>query len=250
MEKLFRKKWKKYNLLIESVKLQPHIPKTQIFSYGNYLDFLTEFTSVYLKPNDGRRGRGIIKVTSLGANYYEIHHENEKIQKLGIVRSYNHVKKIIGEEAYLVQQPVNLAKIGERIMEFRVITQRESILLPWEVTGMVVKVGGEGFIVSNTDRSNGNILTVEDAFKTPIFQNYSPEELKDEIEKVVLQAAVKLTREFEKKRIYGFDVGVDNDGKVWIIEANNDPMMSHFRKLDDKSMLKRIKKIKQNKKKI
>ncbi|WP_078594860.1 YheC/YheD family protein [Evansella clarkii] len=247
MDKVFNKKWKRYNLMIESPKVKPHVLKTQIFTYGNYLDFLSDFGAVFLKPNDGRRGRGIIKVVSTGMNYYDIYHEEKKVRNLGIVRTYNYVKELIGDEFYLVQQPVELPLIGNRIMEFRVITQRKSYVLPWEVTGMAVKVGGEGYIVSNTARSGGDILTVEEGVAASNLTIPDLEKLKENIEEVAVNAAVKLTQEYEYKRIYGFDIAVDKNGKIWIIEANMNPMLSHFKMLKDKSLYKKIKRIKKKK---
>jgi hypothetical protein len=132
-------------------------------------------------------------------------------------------------------------------MEFRVITQRKSYILPWEVTGMAVKVGGEGYIVSNTERSGGDILTVEEGVAASNLPVTDVKKLKEDIEEVAVNAAVKLTQEYEHKRIYGFDIGVDKDGKIWIIEANMNPMLSHFKMLKDKSQYKKIKRIKRKK---
>jgi D-alanine-D-alanine ligase-like ATP-grasp enzyme len=35
-------------------------------------------------------------------------------------------------------------------------------------------------------------------------------------------------------------MGLDQNGHIWIIEANRSPMMSHFRKIKDKTMYHRI----------
>jgi D-alanine-D-alanine ligase-like ATP-grasp enzyme len=63
-----------------------------------------------------------------------------------------------------------------------------------------------------------------------------------EISRVALLTAQKLSgsKYYKNQLIYGFDMGLDRNGRVWVIEANLKPMLSHFRKLADKSMYRRI----------
>jgi hypothetical protein len=45
---------------------------------------------------------------------------------------------------------------------------------------------------------------------------------------------------FAQRLIYGMDMALDQNGRIWIIEANLFPSRSHFRLLADKTMFQRI----------
>ncbi len=56
-----------------------------------------------------------------------------------------------------------------------------------------------------------------------------------EIEQVSLLIAQQLAKSYTKKRVFGIDLGIDQEGKVWIIEANLTPAVSIFKSLQDGS---------------
>ncbi len=49
--------------------------------------------------------------------------------------------------------------------------------------------------------------------------------------------------DYKVSRKIGIDVGVDAEGKLWMIEANTGPGWTLFEKLEDRSMYNRIKAI-------
>ena len=49
-----------------------------------------------------------------------------------------------------------------------------------------------------------------------------------------------MKRLFPRDRIFGMDIGIDHKGRLWLIEANRFPAMSHFRKLGNKKIIRRI----------
>jgi glutathione synthase/RimK-type ligase-like ATP-grasp enzyme len=233
-------KWHRYNLMKESEVLASHLPKTQQLSKRNFLKFINQYGEVIVKPDDGRRGRGVFKVSPKGNGKYEVHIEDQKKMIRGIHETYDYVAKQIGSEAYIIQRRIPLAQIDGRIIDFRIIVQRRTANDPWKVTAKVVKVAGKGYIVTNNARSKGTILHVGEAIERSTLKDVSKKKLVSKIERIALRASKRLTRYFKKQRIYGFDIGVDNNGYIWIIEANLDPMLSHFRKLKDKTFYYRI----------
>ena len=84
-------------------------------------------------------------------------------------------------------------------------------------------------------------MPVVEAIKASNIHN--PEKLVSELERIAL-LAVKISDEFfQGHPIYGLDMGIDRNGHIWIIEVNLSPSLSHFFKLQDKTMYHKIKKL-------
>jgi hypothetical protein len=231
---------KKYKCMLRSKHLVPHIPETRWMSRSNLWAFAAKYGQAILKPLGGSRGVGVIQVSSLGDDRYEVHRENIRRILHGKERTYRYVREKTGSRKYIVQRRVPLATVDNRPFDIRVIVQRKKHSSTWKVTGIVAKVAGKGYIVTNNTRSKGTLLPVKTAFKTSCLKSLSTESLLDNIYKNAIRTAKSLRRIYPHHRIYGLDIGLDQSGHVWIIEANRKPLMSHFLKIKDKSMYRRI----------
>ncbi|MFC5468805.1 YheC/YheD family protein [Cohnella suwonensis] len=233
-------KYKKYKFMKKSRKLRRHLPDTKKMTKKTLMDFLKEYRDIILKPMGGKRGRGVIRVSEVNRDRYEIHYEYMKEIVEENERLYDAVNRYIGNRRYIVQRRIPLATIKGRPFDIRVIVQRISKLHPWKVTGKAVKVAGEGYIVTNIERSKGTVLPFRRAIRKSSLKNASSTVLGSKMNKVAIRAATRLSKLFKEKYIYGFDMGLSSRGRVWIIEANLSPMLSHFKKMDNKRMYRRI----------
>lgn len=241
-----RHKWMQYKFLRQYEKINRYLPETRKFSKSAFHDLLEKYGDIVVKPNDGRRGRGVYRVSRLNTSEYEIHHEDSKKTVDGKKAAYKYAKREVGSDKYIVQRRISLATVKNRPMDVRIIVQRKSGSDKWRVTGKAVKVAGEGYIVTNIARSGGTILPVKKALRKSSLKNRSRSSLMARIKKVAIRSAKKLDKLYPHHRIYGFDMGLDKNGRVWIIEVNRFPMMSHFRDLGDKDMYERIKRYKRS----
>ncbi|EGK07424.1 hypothetical protein HMPREF9374_3707 [Desmospora sp. 8437] len=241
---LRKDKWLRYLFMEKDNRLIPHLPETHLFTKKSLQEMIDKYGQVILKPAIGSRGFGVIHVSPLKNNRYQIHHENKKTKIQGIKKTYRKLKELTGSRRYMVQKRVQLAQIGSRPFDIRVIVQRKSSSDPWKVTGKMAKVAGKGYIVTNNERSNGSLMTVKRAIQKSSLKHLSLQHILSEIDQVALLSAESLTGRYPDHRIYGLDMGVDQQGQIWIIEANRSPMLSHFRKLKDQRMYRRILKYK------
>ncbi|MGD8189341.1 YheC/YheD family protein [Brevibacillus ginsengisoli] len=235
-----RTKMKKYKCMIGSKNLASHVPETRWMTKTNVFNLVTKYGQVILKPLGGSRGRGIIRVARLGDGHYQIHRENQKRILHGQDQMYSFLKRKTGGSTYLVQQRVPLATVQGRPFDIRVIVQRRSVSKEWNVTGIVTKVAGQGYIVTNITRSKGTLLSIGTALHRSSLSGHSRELLISRIKRLALLTAKRLGKIYPHQRIYGMDIGLDKNGHAWMIEANRKPLMSHFLKLKDKSMYRRI----------
>lgn len=251
-------KWKKHKLMMKNIKVQPHLPETAKFTPEILWNYLRKYNKVVLKPVIGRRGRNILKVSRLGESQYEIHFKNKKSiytsekDTLAYIERFIRNRKHILQRTYIVQRYIDLATYENKPFDIRVIVQKRKRSSEWHVTGMVSKVAGKGFMITNDRSGGGIILPVTSALRKAnddIARNRK--EIMKEIERVVLIATKNLASYWKKQTIMGLDVGIDKKGHVWIIEGNLCPGIKSFYKLKDKTMYRIIKNIRrENKKKL
>lgn len=235
-----RDKWLKYRFLENYKPLVKHMPKTKILTKEDFWDLLKEYRHVILKPVWGSRGQGVIQVSSIGNGKYKLHYENIQIIKQDKEDIFRFIKSKIGSASYMIQRRVNRPTINGQPFDMRVIIQRKKNSSAWVVTGKVIKVAGKGYIVSNNSRSQGTLLHFNEGIKKSSINQLSATKLESEINRVSILSAKRLSTLFPGHRIYGLDIGPDNEGRIWIIETNLFPAMSHFLKLNDKTMYRRI----------
>jgi glutathione synthase/RimK-type ligase-like ATP-grasp enzyme len=233
-------KWFKYWYLKRARRLSHYVPETRILSQKNLWLLISKYRHVIVKPIRGSRGRGVIQVSSLGNHEYALHYEKTKITLQGKDSTYQYIKSKTDSTSYMVQRLISRPTIDGRPFDMRVIIQRRRNSPVWKVTAKVAKVAGEGYIVSNNTRSGGDLLLVKKALRKSSIHHLSKRKLLFKIDKIALRATRRLAKYFNGHRIYGMDMGPDQRGHIWIIEANLFPARSHFRKLKDKTMYRRI----------
>ncbi|AZS15408.1 YheC/YheD family protein [Paenibacillus lutimineralis] len=235
-----RNKWIKYLFMKKNASLAPYLPETRKMSNQALWSLLEKHRHVMVKPVWGSRGRGVIQVSDLGNDNYIIHFENMRTMKRGKKNAYRYIKSKIGSSAYMVQRRITRPTINKRLFDMRVIVQRKRNSSDWVVTGKVIKVAGKGYIVSNNTRSHGQLLRFKPGIQRSSIRHLPITELETQIDKVSLLSADTLRPLFPNHRIYGLDIATDRQGHVSIIEANLYPAMSHFLKLKDGVMYRRI----------
>ncbi|MDP5275456.1 YheC/YheD family protein [Chengkuizengella axinellae] len=242
--KIASHKWAKYKIMMKKEALIPYLPETRMMDKNNLWHMLEKYEHVIIKPSSGSRGRDVFLVSSLGDNQYKIHHENKIVTKKGKKKTDRFLKNTM--DHYIIQQSINRPTIDESPFDFRVMAQRKSKSKEWVVTGKVTKIAGEGFIVSNITRSKGRVMQPSDAIEHATINEKSYKSLLAKIDRVSLLTANHLAKYYKKNRIFGFDIALDQEGHVWILEANLKPALSHFKKLKDKKMYHRIKRYKKS----
>lgn len=122
-------KWTKYKLLLEEEKLASNLPATKLFTEESLWEFLDHYGAIIIKPCFGHRGKGVIQVTSLTKDKFEIHAGMEKITIYGKdLFEYLKENHCPSRRRYIVQKKIDLAKVTDCPVDIRVIVQRKKIL--------------------------------------------------------------------------------------------------------------------------
>lgn len=231
-------KWTKHKLLLEEPYLTQFLPETKLFSRKSFWEMMDLYEKVIVKPCFGYRGIGLIQISALGEERYEIHNGLKKI----IIDGRNETFRYVSENRnrrrgrYIVQEKILLAEINQCPFDIRVLVQRKRKFPDWAVTAKAAKVAARGFVITNAAKA---VLTVETAIEKSIIER-EQNEILNELDEVGLIIAQHLQKYYPIRRTLGIDMGIDQHGKVWIIEVNLAPDTSMFKKLEDKAMLNKI----------
>ncbi len=225
-------KWSIHRMLSGSPTVAAHIPATRPFNHSSFTSLLKKYKQVFIKPVGGSRGRGVIKVSALEGTKYRVHVYNKKVIFNSSTAVYKYARKLLGSTRCIVQKGIPLANIYGRPFDIRVMVQRTSRDKPWHVTGMLAKVAGRNYVITNVRRSRGRVVPFSSVVKSTA--------VKQRINSLALATANRLAVFHPGLRTIGLDVGITSGGRVYLIEANSRPMLALFKRLSDRSSYRRI----------
>ncbi|WP_313640531.1 YheC/YheD family protein [Paenibacillus sp.] len=233
-------KWIKTKVLMQSSTISPLIPETVKFSKANLKTMLLKYGMIYVKPEHGTYGNGVMKVEqSKGSHGIEYKYQTgTKIKTFGAYDTfYSLLKKATRGRSYLIQRGIVLLKHGKHRFDIRVMVQ----LSPrgkWETTGLIGRVAEKGKIVTNYH--SGGKLTAMEKLLSP----YLNEAQQDQMLKILRKLGEDTGRFYHKKypgfKQIGVDVGLDSYMTPWIIEVNTNPDPYIFKHLPNKSMYRKV----------
>lgn len=232
-------KWTKYKILSEENNLKEYLPETKLLTKDTFADFLRRYGQAIIKPSFGSLGKRIFKVSALGNDQYEVHGGAKKEIIVGMHETYKSILSRVSKNKNIIQQVIQLASKNGYPFDVRVMVQRKKGSSNWVVTGKVAKIAGRGYFVTNVARE---VKLVEEAINQSNIINSSKnaKSIMKEIEKVSLNIVHTLHAHYPERNEMGIDIGIDEHGKIWIIEVNMKPMLTMFSFLQDKSMLEEI----------
>jgi hypothetical protein len=222
----FLSKWEVYNQIFEEKHLLPFLPKTKIYTKEHLYDLTQEYETVFIKPVHGSQGRNIIKLKKEDESYFTLQTSiaslNENTRNKYFLDGIHHlIMPILHNRLYIIQQGVQLITYESCSMDFRVLCHK-NLNNHWQVTSIVARVAARDEFVSNIARG-GRMLRPVNVLRTSLGLKRSLEvlalmkELAVETASIISNSSTGITGEL------GIDIGVDQDGKLWIIEVNSKP---------------------------
>lgn len=218
-------KWLKHMILSKDPALHPHLPETLLFNESNLLVLLNKYPAVFVKPIFGTGGRGVIKAVRLGSKC-KVQIATQKTE-LPISRVYSFIKKRISGTRCIVQKGVDLASVDGHPVDFRVLLLKPET--EWKFMGIMGKVAMKHRIVTNHCRGGRPILLKEALVRSLNLEEKACKDIARDMESLGLRIAAALQRKFKVINELGLDIAVDNQQKLWLIEANTRPHYELFR---------------------
>ncbi|MHA6529563.1 YheC/YheD family endospore coat-associated protein [Paenibacillus sp. BAC0078] len=225
----FFNKWHLFEWLKESRATSKHVPKTRRLRSANTLiAMLKNHDSLYLKPESGKAGKGImrLKYRSDTLMPYRLQIQSGKknvtYKAASIDRLWARISKEKGTSRYIVQQAIGLATYHGRPFDLRALLQKNG-RGAWAVTGIGARLAGVRSITTHVPRG-GSIEEPANMLEATFGEERTIAILKN-----VPTTALLIARQIERasETMLGemsMDLGVDEEGGLWFFEANSRPM--------------------------
>ena len=221
----FLSKWDVHELLTKEDHLLTHLPETLLFTETNFLELLNKHSSLFIKPIHGSQGRKILHLYKEGQSFIVKVSTGTQSDDFMSFSNVEHFFKWFSRfrknSTYIIQQGIPLLLYKNRHIDFRVLCHK-NLYNTWKVTSVVARISGEKQFVANIARGGETYKPMKAL--TELFERNVAiqklvlmKELAKDIAAVISENTDGLTGEL------GLDIGVDQDGKLWLIEVNSKP---------------------------
>ncbi|MDE5412682.1 YheC/YheD family protein [Alkalihalobacterium chitinilyticum] len=229
----FYTKYECIEILSKNNYLRPHIPETSLL--GNLDDLHTytkKFNQFYLKPVKGHSGEGIYYIELLGNGNVNCVGKREKFIFDNCSNLVEWFQQYFQPNIYMVQEAITTKKWKEdKSTDIRLNMNKNGNGV-WEVSFLVGRIAMNKVFVAAG--AGNNVLIYIDHLLKQLFSDKSHEIIK----KSIIDLGYSICKTFDKTKYnmgdLGIDLGMDNQGKLWIFEVNHLP--HPFHKLNDKSL--------------
>ncbi|MEH7352350.1 YheC/YheD family protein [Neobacillus drentensis] len=213
-------KWQFWNWLSPYEELRKHLAETtNKVTLTNLNLFIDKYNGVYLKPKNGSRGKGIYYIEKHKNQYVILENYQDNIRQLSSEQMITFLSK---HSYYLLQQPIHLHTFEERKVDYRVILQKDGTG-HWQCTGIIARFGNTNAISSNF-KANGFAMEGTLALMTQFgYDELTAFKKYQEIISICRKMACTVDEIAGGYADLGIDIGIDKDGKVWVIEMNKRP---------------------------
>jgi YheC/D like ATP-grasp len=238
----FANKFSVHQVLEQEPELHKWLPQTLAFSKAALSIMLAHHRVVYLKPTNGTGGRSILRIERK-ANGYELHGRTKQKKKIreklpGFATLFQRLERWTkqekqGSEQFFLQQGLELNLVPGHTVDARLLAQKDGTGT-WRLTGMAVRMGTRHSSTSNL-HSGGKAISAA-AFLNKHFGWEMTQQIIQECREVALRTVARIEEHFGPMMEFGFDLGIDVNGNVWLIEMNPKPGREIFRQLGQKKL--------------
>lgn len=222
--------------MLRNPVLRPHLPETHRMTNSGTLRMLKNHSSLFIKPNHGSGGSGIIRVKRLRRGYEVRCGSSRRIagrsSVLKAIHSYRRSK-----HRYLVQKGLRLAKYHGVIFDIRVYLQKPKN--HWMIAGMVARVAAPHKFVTNYHKGGRG-----KSLRRVLLSIFKHNQAKvNAYERRIKKLSISIAKTVNKRHStheLGVDIAIDRKGRIWIIEANSYPGHMLFTQLSDRRMIRTI----------
>lgn len=207
-----------HQTIAKNPDLIQYLPITRSFTHKN-LQYFLQRNSFFLKPNRGSVGRGIMKVSKISENEWEVSHQNKKAvqkKKLHYKKLYHYLSRYIRTKKYMIQETIDLLAFRRAPFDIRVSVQKNG-KGKWQMNGMVGKVALKGRYLSNVAQG-GSVVKLEKLFSE---SNFDYKLMERNLYKISLDIVHYLDKCLPSLADVGFDFGIDQRGYPYFIEMNS-----------------------------
>ncbi|TDF98928.1 YheC/YheD family protein [Paenibacillus piri] len=220
-----------------------YIPDTELLHKRSLNRMTRKFDKVYLKPDRGRKSRGVIRIDRMNRGEYKLRQETRtKVVKANEL--WRTVERLTGDTKYLIQQAVNNVTRGRELRHFDLRCHALRINGVWKVGGICGRLGEKGSVIT-TSHSGGTPTLLETLFTRHLkYTALERARMVRRLNKVIIHAVRNVSRMYPDLWEFAVDIGIDTRKRIWIFEVNIEPLIrGNFKMLPNKTLYRRIKRM-------
>lgn len=222
-----------YALLKDEIGANQHVPESIMNPNTESIrSMLERHQFAYYKPSGGSLGIGIYRLTYLPKKGYLARYTVNGRNVLLHFKTFSRLMRALQAKHghrlrnYVIQQGVRLIEIDDCPIDFR-FHMHKNIKNEWSVVGIGAKKAGKGSVTTHV-KNGGQLMTPNQAL------HHSFGDRAEEVLNKAKGVAISLAEAIERNYPHllgelGFDIGIDHDEHVWMLEANAKPGRSIFK---------------------
>jgi hypothetical protein len=222
----FFNKWQLMRWVSMARWARAYVPRSAQFVEGEtaVAAWVQRFGKVYLKPEDGHAGAGIMVVEAeADGGGYRLQRARSRVVMGDAAELQQAVERAVRGARYVVQQGVELVRHEGRVFDLRVLLQKNRHGR-WAVTGVGARVAGGAHSITTHVPRGGSIGEPTVLLRAALGRAKAAALLRQ-----LRELAPRFARQIERAsgdRLgeLSLDVGVDATGHLWLFEANAKPM--------------------------
>ncbi|MEC0243893.1 YheC/YheD family protein [Paenibacillus dokdonensis] len=244
-------KWAKTKVLLRNRQITRYIPLTLKYSHDTLIEMLNNHSLVYIKPDIGTYGNGVMCVERLvtpeqseqdgsptNPEHYNLQFNTSREEFHNLNDLHSAILRRTQHKLYLIQQGIAKLKYKDRSFDLRVLTQKNTYG-SWETTGIIGRVAAKDKIITNY-HSGGKIKMLDEVLREHASQEHI-NALEKDLYNLGVDTARQLQKDYPKLKEIGLDVALDKTLYPWILEVNTLPALFPFKKFfKDKNVYRRI----------
>ncbi|MEH7356347.1 YheC/YheD family protein [Neobacillus drentensis] len=221
----FIDKFELYELLKNHDILQYYLPQTILADdKRNLFSFLKNLKTIYLKPRQSSKGKGIFRLRMNSPLRIEL----EGINKHENYKSFDHFweswKEKLLKKYYMAQEEIKSAEYNGDRFDFRILAHAN--LDDYILTGVGIRQSKEQEITTHIP-AGGRLLP---------YQLLQADEHDQFFQTIVPQVGKALSKQFGYFGEFSIDAGVSKTGQHYIYEVNSKPMSFDEREIEEKKI--------------
>jgi glutathione synthase/RimK-type ligase-like ATP-grasp enzyme len=207
----FFTKWQLYKILNTNTLLRPYLPATlRISSLNDVITMLNTYEHIYMKPNEGHKGKGIFTL-QLNREQHTVVFSNMKHERT--FRNITTLFELYDLDEYIAQQAIHSDTINGKRYDLR-------ILVHYQNNSFVISgIGIRQSVIQEitTHIPNGGRLIPYELVKEKIDESL--------LQHIVVQCGKTLSAHLGLIGEFSLDLGRTPDGHFYIYELNSKPMI-------------------------
>lgn len=229
------KKWQVHQKLIGYRAVDKFLPETT-FSHGiaNIKEAAEKYGFLFLKSSGGSGGRRVFALEKCDRGYCCRYYRKGRHLKRytkgpGGLRA--EMKKIgLNPDGVIIQQGIRLVKYKNRPLDLRILMVKNQYG-KWKAVYNQARVAPKGAAITNLSLG-GTVMNYSAIY--PVLKKRCPEIPSDDRIRKICKVIVRyIEKELGPFGEIGIDIGIDERGKVWLLEANSKPSKLPEKDIED-----------------